>query len=179
MLVKMFPMVDFHHESQRLAVGTHEGPIAIYDMRTAMKWKILEGHQGNITCLAFDSKGNMLASYSAVDRTLQLWKVSSTGFFSTIIGGTSKSTNKVTLPALKVRNPHARRNMANDANFAALQDNTRTDNLMQDESNEAAPVQSSSSKRVNCCYIKFIGPKDKEVDIKREDGNVEKIKLVK
>lgn len=70
MLVKMFPMVDFHHESQRLAVGTHEGPIAIYDMRTAMKWKILEGHQGNITCLAFDSKGNMLASYSAVDRTL-------------------------------------------------------------------------------------------------------------
>ena len=70
MLVKMFPMVDFHHESQRLAIGTHEGPIAIYDMRTAMKWKILEGHQGNITCLSFDSKGNMLASYSAVDRTL-------------------------------------------------------------------------------------------------------------
>ena len=69
-LVKMFPMVAFHPESQRLAVGTHDGPIAIYDMRTTAKWKILEGHQGNITCLAFDSKGNSLASYSAVDRTL-------------------------------------------------------------------------------------------------------------
>jgi hypothetical protein len=108
-----------------------------------------------------------------------LWKVSSTGFFSTIIGGTSKSSNKVVLPALKVKNPHARRNLGNDAIFVAMQDNNRTDNLMQEEPNQSTAVQSSSNKRVNCCYIKFIGPKDKEVDIKREDGNVEKIKIVK
>ena len=48
MLVKILAMVNFHHESQRVAVGTHEGPIAIYDMRTAMKSKILEHHLGNI-----------------------------------------------------------------------------------------------------------------------------------
>ena len=54
-MVKLFPMVAFHHESQRLAVGTHDGPIAIYDVRTSAKWKILEGHTGNVTCLSFDS----------------------------------------------------------------------------------------------------------------------------
>lgn len=107
-LVKNFPMVAFHHESQRLAVGTHDGPIAIYDMRTSAKWKILEGHVGNVTCLSFDSKGNLLASYSAVDKTLQLWKVGNTGFFSTIMGGTSKSSNLIKLTRLdNVRNPHS------------------------------------------------------------------------
>ena len=94
-MVKMFPMVAFHHESQRLAVGTHDGPIAIYDVRTSAKWKILEGHSGNVTCLTFDSRGNLLASYSAVDMTLRLWKVGNTGFFSTIMGGTGKSANTI------------------------------------------------------------------------------------
>ncbi len=108
-MVKMFPMVAFHHESQRLAVGTHDGPIAIYDMRTSAKWKILEGHTGNITCVQFDSKGNLLASYSATDKTLQLWKVGNTGFFSTIMGGSSKSSNKIALKPLLIKNPHSRR----------------------------------------------------------------------
>ena len=106
-MVRMFPMVAFHHESQRLAVGTHDGPIAIYDVRTSAKWKILEGHSGNVTCLSFDSKGNMLASYSAVDLTLRLWKVGNTGFFSTIMGGTGKSANTINLePIRSIKNPH-------------------------------------------------------------------------
>jgi WD40 repeat protein len=107
-MVKMFPMVAFHHESQRLAVGTHDGPIAIYDVRTSAKWKILEGHSGNVTCLTFDSKGNLLASYSAVDLTVRLWKVGNTGFFSTIMGGTGKSANTLTLdPISGAQNPHS------------------------------------------------------------------------
>jgi len=57
-MVKNFPMVAFHHESQRFAVGTHDGLIAIYDVRISAKWKILEGHTGNITALAFNSSGN-------------------------------------------------------------------------------------------------------------------------
>jgi WD40 repeat protein len=106
-MVKMFPMVAFHHESQRLAVGTHDGPIAIYDVRTSAKWKILEGHTGNVTCLTFDSKGNILASYSAVDNTIRLWKVGNTGFFSTIMGGTGKCSKEVKLqPIATNRNPH-------------------------------------------------------------------------
>lgn len=186
-MVKMFPMVAFHHESQRLAIGTHDGPIAIYDMRTSSKWKILEGHTGNVTCLAFDSKGNMLSSYSAVDRTLQLWKVGNTGFFSTIMGGTSKSSNKIALKALNVKNPHAKKkeNASNMQQF----DMNRTDTLVNPgDTNAQQPTQqqvgptsssSSSSRRVNICSVKFLMPKEKEVELKREDGISEKYKIVK
>ena len=44
---------------------------------------------------------------------------------------TSKSSNKVVFPGFKVKNPHAHRNLGNDANFVVIQNNNRTDNLMQ------------------------------------------------
>lgn len=100
-MVRRFPMVSFHHESQRLSVGTHDGPIAIYDVRTSAKWKILEGHTGNISALVFNSKGDMLASYSAVDLTLRLWKVGNTGFFSSIMGSTGKCYKEKKLEEIK------------------------------------------------------------------------------
>mmetsp|Transcript_27528 Transcript_27528/g.37377 ORF Transcript_27528/g.37377 Transcript_27528/m.37377 type:complete len:111 (-) Transcript_27528:265-597(-) len=103
----MFPMVAFHHDSQRLAVGTHDGPIGIYDVRTSAKWKILEGHTKNVTALAFDSKGNWLASYSSGDCTMKLWKIGNIGFFSTIMGGTGKCSKEITLkPLLNAPDPH-------------------------------------------------------------------------
>ena len=107
-MVKIFPMVAFHYDTQRLAVGTHDGPIGIYDVRTSAKWKILEGHTKNVTCLCFDSKGNYLASYSAVDLTLKLWKVGNTSFFATIMGGTGRFAKQIKLTSLgsNVANPH-------------------------------------------------------------------------
>jgi WD40 repeat protein len=103
-MVKSFTMIAFHHETQRLAVGTPSGPIAIYDVRTSAKWKILEGHSKNVVCVEFDQKGNLLASYSSGDQTLRLWKVGNTGFFSTIMGGTGKSVKDWSLPTLKKPN---------------------------------------------------------------------------
>jgi len=47
-------MIAFHSATQRLAVGTVEGPIGIYDVRTPAKIEIFEGHTGCITCLGFD-----------------------------------------------------------------------------------------------------------------------------
>jgi len=99
-MVKSFPMISFHHETQRLAVGTPQGPIAIYDIRTSSKWKILEGHTKNVSCCEFDNKGNMLASYSMVDLTLRVWKVGNAGFFSTIMGGTGKTYKEFRLPSI-------------------------------------------------------------------------------
>lgn len=115
-------------------MGTHDGPIAIYDVRTSAKWKILEGHSGNVTCLTFDSKGNLLASYSAVDKSLRLWKVGNIGFFSTIMGGTSKSANTIQLDQLrgvklphKTANPHSRKNQS-----VYQQDMKSNNNLLDD-----------------------------------------------
>ena len=107
-LVRTFPMIAFHPKSQRLAVGTHDGPIGIYDVRTSAKWRILEGHTGNVTCVCFDSKGDSLSSYSAIDLTARCWKTGNSGFFSTIINGTGQQTKLIKMKSFggKVANPH-------------------------------------------------------------------------
>jgi hypothetical protein len=40
-----------------LAVGTIQGSIALYDIRTSSKLKVFEGHLKPVLALAFDSKG--------------------------------------------------------------------------------------------------------------------------
>ena len=59
-------------------------------MRTAAKWRILEGHEGPISSLAFDKQGKYIASFSNTDLTLRIWKVGSTGFFGSILGMSGK-----------------------------------------------------------------------------------------
>lgn len=171
-MVKMFPMVAFHHDSQRLAVGTHDGPIGIYDVRTSAKWKILEGHTSNVTCLAFDTTGNYLASYSAVDLTLKLWKVGNTGFFSTIMGGTGKSTKQVKMSPLdSVPNPHIRQTLSQediDHRGVTRIFQSESPGINNSESSINVNAQSSSA-RINKCRMRFT--KEKEVELIREDGS--------
>ena len=40
--VRRYPMVHFNQPTQRLAVGTAEGVVLLYDLRTATKWRILQ-----------------------------------------------------------------------------------------------------------------------------------------
>ena len=47
----------------------------IYDLRTAVCIKTLEGHTAPISCVLFDNNGSQLASFSAGDLTLRVWKV--------------------------------------------------------------------------------------------------------
>lgn len=46
--VRKFPMAAFHQDTQRFAVGTVDALVVIYDLRTATKWRVLEGHEGAI-----------------------------------------------------------------------------------------------------------------------------------
>ncbi len=87
-LVKRYPMVAFHQDSQRFAVGTVEAIIIIYDLRTATKWRILEGHAGPISALCFEtSKGETIVSYCADEPAVRLWQTgASTGFFGGLLG---------------------------------------------------------------------------------------------
>ncbi|ETV94077.1 hypothetical protein, variant [Aphanomyces invadans] len=61
-LVKRFPMVDFHKATQRLAVGTMDGVILLYDLRMATKWRVLEGHTSSIGAVSFRKDGGMLST---------------------------------------------------------------------------------------------------------------------
>jgi WD40 repeat protein len=65
-------MVSFHQNTQRFAIGTKDKLIIIYDLRTAAKWRILEGHEKPITSLDFDKTGKFIASYSNLDLSIRV-----------------------------------------------------------------------------------------------------------
>ncbi|KRX08238.1 WD40-repeat-containing domain [Pseudocohnilembus persalinus] len=86
--------VSFLGQEQKLAVGaynqTGQSQIIIYDLRQASKWLLLEGHQGPVAAVKFDSKGKHIASFSFVDKQIKIWKVGQTGFFGSILNMSSK-----------------------------------------------------------------------------------------
>merc|ERR1712048_325902 len=73
-LVQTFPMVAFHQPSQKFAVGAGDGLVVVYDLRTATKWRILEGHTGAVTALALSRDGGQLSSYCSQDCSIRLWQ---------------------------------------------------------------------------------------------------------
>merc|ERR1719330_884222 len=89
-MVQTFPMVAFHQVTQKLAVGTMDGLVVVYDLRTATKWRILEGHTGKLAALGFSADGNRLGSYCSGDNSLRVWSCSS----GTILGGLLGTTGR-------------------------------------------------------------------------------------
>lgn len=100
-LVQTFPMVAFHQQSQKFAVGTGDGLVVVYDLRTATKWRILEGHAaGPVSALAFSHDGGQLCSYSSFDRTVRMWQCNPTGFFGGLLGTSGRCLKSQSLPVI-------------------------------------------------------------------------------
>jgi len=79
-LVRRYPMISFQQTSQRLAVGTTEAIVYIYDLTSATRWHTLEGHSKQLSALSFSQGGKILATYSIGDAQIKLWKMSSSFF---------------------------------------------------------------------------------------------------
>ncbi|KAJ1985119.1 hypothetical protein H4R34_000196 [Dimargaris verticillata] len=73
-LVRAYPNLAFHSSSQKLAVGTLEGAVVVYDLRTATPSLVLEGHRQSIAAVEFSRDGRYLASYSIDDGRLAIWE---------------------------------------------------------------------------------------------------------
>ncbi|PPQ70616.1 hypothetical protein CVT25_011982 [Psilocybe cyanescens] len=76
-VVKTFPSVDFHMATQRLAVGTNEGAVVMYDCKNAIRLYVLEGHKKPITACSFSPDGRRLITISLKDSSVLVWKVGS------------------------------------------------------------------------------------------------------
>ncbi|THU84458.1 WD40 repeat-like protein [Dendrothele bispora CBS 962.96] len=76
-VVKTFPSIDFHTPTQRLAVGTSEGAIVMYDLKTAIRLYVLEGHKKSITACSFSPDGRRLVTLSLEESVVLVWKVGS------------------------------------------------------------------------------------------------------
>jgi WD repeat-containing protein 7 len=63
--------------SQRLAVGTSEGAIIMYDLKTATRLYVLEGHQKRLAACSFCPDGRRLVTVSLEECVVLVWKVGS------------------------------------------------------------------------------------------------------
>ncbi|KAI9258287.1 hypothetical protein BY458DRAFT_440988 [Sporodiniella umbellata] len=72
-LVTTYPTIDFSTGTQKLAIGTSEGASVIYDLRTATRSVVLEGHTGPIAALAFSPDAKLIATCSLYDQSVRIW----------------------------------------------------------------------------------------------------------
>lgn len=73
--MRRFPTVDFHMASQRLAVGTGEGAIIMFDLKTATRLYVLEGHKKRLAACSFSPDGRRLVTVSLDESVVLVWKV--------------------------------------------------------------------------------------------------------
>ncbi|KAG9008521.1 hypothetical protein FRB94_013134 [Tulasnella sp. JGI-2019a] len=76
-VVRTFPTVDFHTPTQRLAVGTNEGAVIMYDLKTATRLYVLEGHKKRLSAISFSPDGRRLVTASLDESVVMVWKVGS------------------------------------------------------------------------------------------------------
>jgi WD40 repeat protein len=83
-----FPSVDFHMASQRLCVGTSEGAVIMYDLNTATRLYVLEGHKKRLDACSFSPDGRRLVTVSLDESVVRVWNVGSS-FTSLFLPGTA------------------------------------------------------------------------------------------
>jgi hypothetical protein len=100
MLCQEYPMLCFDQLTQRLVLGGGRD-IVIYDLRTATKWRVLQGHKECVSAVAVLSTAGQfaIASYAADERAVVSWSFTSS-FFGSILGTQGSMAKRVTLPAL-------------------------------------------------------------------------------
>ena len=100
-LIINYPMIAFHSNMQKLAVGSVDGKIFIYDMSTGNVWKTLTAHNTQVSAVIFDSTGNSIISYSAQENLLKCWKIGLTNFFGNFFSMKEYKSKK--LPVIKTK----------------------------------------------------------------------------
>ena len=98
-LNRRFPMTSFHQGKQKFAIGSTQGQVIVFDIRSATKWRILDGHTGAISAVGFDQTGKYLCSYSATDCTVRVWHITGGGVTGvsgpTVIHGNSAGPTSI------------------------------------------------------------------------------------
>lgn len=71
-------------QTQRLAVGTNEGAVIMYDLKTASRMFVLEGFKTRLSACTFSPDGRRLVTVSLEESVVMVWKVGSsfTNFFT-------------------------------------------------------------------------------------------------
>ncbi|GAM28366.1 hypothetical protein SAMD00019534_115420 [Acytostelium subglobosum LB1] len=98
LMVQKYPMVSFHHDTQRLLLGTLDGSIVIYDMKSATRWHRIDANADRafVSAVSFSDSGKALASFSSKDSLVKIFQTN-TSFFG-LLGSQFSCTKTVKLP---------------------------------------------------------------------------------
>jgi hypothetical protein len=78
--ISKFANVTFCPASKRIAVGSKNGILAIFELRTPQKSQILTAHANSVTCCAFAPDGKHLATYSMEENKICFWSTATSLF---------------------------------------------------------------------------------------------------
>ncbi|BEJ14047.1 hypothetical protein CspHIS471_0312210 [Cutaneotrichosporon sp. HIS471] len=97
-LVQAFTTIDFHAGTQKLVVGTNEGAVIMYDLKTASRLYVLEPHKRSVSGVSFSPDGRRLVTVSLDECDSTVWKVGSSisGFFN--VGGPPRQGGRAGQP---------------------------------------------------------------------------------
>ena len=78
-----------------------ESTIIIYDLRTATKWRVLDGTEGAVSAVAFEKEGERMASYCAYEHAVRIWATRSPGLFGGLLTIRGTFLASIQLPVAK------------------------------------------------------------------------------
>ncbi|XP_029037876.1 WD repeat-containing protein 7 isoform X10 [Osmia bicornis bicornis] len=76
-----FKQVSHCPATRRIAVGSRNGQLALYELRGNVKCQTVPAHTAAVTALAFSPEGKFLVSYSCTENKLCFWQQTSSGMF--------------------------------------------------------------------------------------------------
>lgn len=79
-LVKTYPSITFHGRAQKLGIGTPEGAIVVYDLKTGTKMEILESFRTPVVAASFSADGQRLVAVSLDEHRIEIWKFAGAAF---------------------------------------------------------------------------------------------------
>ncbi|XP_053989982.1 WD repeat-containing protein 7 isoform X11 [Hylaeus volcanicus] len=76
-----FNQVSHCPATRRIAVGSRNGQLALYELRGNVKCQTVPAHSVPVTALAFSPEGKFLVSYSCAENKLCFWQQTNSGMF--------------------------------------------------------------------------------------------------
>ncbi|KAG0149822.1 hypothetical protein CROQUDRAFT_653101, partial [Cronartium quercuum f. sp. fusiforme G11] len=97
-LIRTYKNISYNLLKQKLAIGTIEGTIILYDLKSCTKINILnENFKSSINLLSFSPDGSRLVICSLNDHKIEVWKLNSFGFFSNFFNNFLSNNSSTTL----------------------------------------------------------------------------------